>query len=134
MKIRLTPNNCNVSVDCMPEHTRIRGNAIASGDDAYDKKVERKIQRKLDNGNEWAWCTIRVTVTPKPLAVCDLSATDYLGCCSYESKADFIRNSGYYEDMVNTCIAELQETIDAMLEDELPTLDTPDNCLTVSIA
>ena len=65
----------------------VRGNALASGDDAYDKKVEDEILERLDNGDVWAWAVVEVRA-----GYGDLSASDYLGACSYESEKDFRDN------------------------------------------
>lgn len=51
----------------------------------------------------WGWCTARVTVT-----IGGRSAVDYLGQCSYESEQDFVSNSGYFMDMVNNCLASIE--------------------------
>lgn len=54
--------------------------------------------------NSWAWCQIRVSAHWHGIATCD-----YLHACSYKSKEDFIENSGYYDDMVNECIDQLEK-------------------------
>jgi hypothetical protein len=82
------------TVNILPEHTPIKGNALASGNDAEDRKAELDIQRQLDSGNLWAWCTVAVTASRG-----EHEGTDYLGCCSYRNTADFVTNDGYYPDM-----------------------------------
>lgn len=79
-----------------PEDTPVRGNAMASGDDAFDREVEDAIIADLDSGNEWAWCTVevRASLADDP----DVNASDFLGACSFRDESDF-RNSGYFEDM-----------------------------------
>ena len=89
-------------VFCLSEHTSIRGNCLASGDDEEDEKCARWIEKQLDNGNAWAWCTIMVT--GKYLG---LSSKSYLGCCSYKSKKDF-EDDVYYQDMKNEIIEDLR--------------------------
>jgi hypothetical protein len=107
MKIKqLTKKDIEIIVEALKEQASVRGNVIASGNDKYDKKVEDEILAKLENGNIWAWCTVKITCRYN-----GLESTEYLGCCSYEDEKDFIKNSGYYDDMVATCIADLQKQL-----------------------
>ena len=46
------------TVTALPECVGVVGNAMASGDDDFDKECEDKILADLDGGNEWAWCTV----------------------------------------------------------------------------
>lgn len=98
-------NDCVINVDAIPEEASIIGNASAI-DEITDKITEYNIQKKLELGNDWAWCTVKVTVIYKGI----LTAKDYLGCCSYDSKQDFI-DSEFYQDMVDNCIEELHEQL-----------------------
>lgn len=99
------------------ESIPVRGNAMASGDSAYDKEAEDKILEALGSGNIWAWCTVEVVVTLGLMGDDFVSASDFLGCCSYKNEQDFIENSGYYEDMVATCKDELKATLTAWLKE-----------------
>jgi hypothetical protein len=90
-----------IEVTAEYEYTDYVGNCMASGDDAVDREEEESIRTQLANGNEWAWCTARVRVS-----LGDLFETEYLGCCSYESREDFM-HSAYYEDMVEACLCSL---------------------------
>lgn len=96
-----------ISVECMPEHMDVRGNVLASGDDAEDKRAEDEVLRQLHAGNEWAWCCIKVTATYGYF-----EGTDFLGGCSYKSKADFIESDDYYADMVDRAFNELVARIE----------------------
>ncbi len=93
-------SNATVTLECEPEQETIYGNASAI-DEETDRETERYILAELESGNEWAWCSVKVTVR-----FCDLSATDYLGCCSYESEAAF-KADGYYTDMVRCGCVDL---------------------------
>lgn len=93
-----------VDIDCLEEDTPVRGNAIASGDAAYDKQIEDEIIEDLD-GNPWSWCTVRVTVELN-----GLKGVDYLGCCSYKSEQNFI-DCDCFEDMKIEAIAELEHSL-----------------------
>lgn len=96
--------DCTITLKCEEEHLEIEGNAQASGDDAQDAAQEQWVRDQLDSGNAWAWCLAVVTVRFK-----SLEATDSLGACSYHSEADFKQPGGYYDDMIDTCIATLNE-------------------------
>jgi hypothetical protein len=69
----------------------------------------RAIQRK---SRTYGWCTIVVTAKlrkgPK-----DVEGVAYLGACSYASRQDFINNSGYYPQMVEDAITDLQREYNA---------------------
>ena len=93
-----------VHLDDMP----VRGNACASGDDAFDKKVEDAILRRLDSGDVWAWACVEVRAS-----FAGLSASDFLGGCSCEDVNDFIAG-GYFEDMVAEACTDLAEQIEGL--------------------
>lgn len=92
--------HATVTLECEPEHERIEGNASAI-DPATDAETNAWIHDQLRCGNEWAWCVAKVTVRYE-----GYSATDYLGCCSYESEAAF-KEGPYYADMVHACCVDL---------------------------
>lgn len=96
-----------ISVECLPEDIDIRGNVLASGDDAEDNRAEEEVLRQLNNGNEWAWCCIKVTATYG-----DFEGTDFLGGCSYASREAFIQANDYYADMVERAFDELVSQIE----------------------
>lgn len=102
----LTRDDVMILVHCLPEEDMpLRGNVMASGDNDLDRECEDDIQRQLDEGNEWAWCCIRVMVT-----WADWEAEEYLGGCSYANEAAF-RADVYFADMVDTALGRLNETI-----------------------
>jgi hypothetical protein len=76
-----------------------------------DPEVVDWIHAQLSSGNEWAWAS--VTVTAKWTAPDGeiYVGNDYLGGCSYKSKADFIRNSDYYPQMKDDAYEDLQDTL-----------------------
>lgn len=97
------------------EDIRVRGNAIASGDDEEDRRVENEILARLDRGDIWAWCVAGVFVShpSKP----DVTGFASLGCCNYESAEDFKR-SGYYDDLAREALADWIEQVDNSEEAE----------------
>jgi hypothetical protein len=87
----------------------VRGNALASGDDKFDKQVEDEIIKRINNGDVWAWCCVEVKATYKSIE----SDTEYLGACSYADEQDF-KTGGYYEDMKQTAYENLLDKIKAL--------------------
>ena len=88
----------------------VRGNAIASGDSDYDKKVEDKIIERLDRGDVWAWATVRVVAFVPGYG---LEGDDYLGGCTYENEERF-KSGMHYPDMIDRARAELFYKIGTM--------------------
>jgi len=94
-----------IEVDCEPEHW---------------------IKRQLRQGNEWAWCCAHIRVTYKGI----LTGDDYLGCCSYKGSSDFVdskfriespdgtvTHAGYYDDMVDECLSQINAQLARLCED-----------------
>jgi hypothetical protein len=92
-------------LDIFPEETPVRGNASASDDPALDRKIEDEIIARLDNGDEWAWCTVRVKAIFE-----DFTGFAYLGGCSYPDEAAF-RRDGYFPDLCNEAREDLLSTL-----------------------
>lgn len=107
MAKKLKLEDCQITVECLPEEAPIEGNVMASGDDAADKEAERKVREQLESGNEWAWCTVRVTLSWK-----GLSASESLACCSYSSENEF-REGFYFIFMCTDALNQLQNKVDA---------------------
>ncbi len=91
----------------------VRGNAMASGDDAADKAAEDEIIQRLNDGDTWAWASATVG------ASVDLTGTDHLGALSYHSTAEFLEDC-YYESMK----AEAREELVKKLETAGVALET----------
>jgi len=66
---------------------------MASGDEAYDRQVENEIIRRLEDGDVWAWASVRAEGRWNGMV-----EWDSLGCCSYESREAFLQD-GYWADM-----------------------------------
>lgn len=101
--IKAYESEYDITLEAIPETIRVRGNALASGDDQLDKEAEDEILARLESGDVWAWFTAKVSVRDDQ----GREATDYLGACCYEDERDFKRG-GYYLDMIRTCIDELE--------------------------
>lgn len=99
-------NEVQFKIIAHEEGIPIKGNAVATGNDEEDKEIEDEIYRKLES-SIWAWCCIEVKATWK-----GIKGNDYLGCCSYEDEDDFIKNSGYFEDMKERAYSELIQQLE----------------------
>jgi hypothetical protein len=104
----LTENEVTFELTVEQDDIPVRGNALASGDADEDRKCEDEILRRLDQGDVWAWASVRVTARWE-----GFEGHDYLGGCSYESERDFVRSGGYFDDMKDAALAELNEAIQA---------------------
>lgn len=93
------------------DDTPVRGNAICSGDDDYDRQIEDEIIERLNNGDEWAWASVTVRGSWNGIV-----ASEYLGCCSYRDADDFRNDGGqgYYSDMREAVRAEIQSLAESI--------------------
>jgi len=75
----------------------------------WDFESEQQKQDLLDKieSGELLWFVAKVTASKCGVEL----AVDYIGGCCYKSIDDFIENSGYYEDMKQTCINNAKEKI-----------------------
>ena len=103
------PKEINIEIFASEDEADVRGNVMASGDDAIDKLCEDKILKRLRNGDVWAWALVEVRAT-KDCPTCGQKqiASTWLGGCSHKNENDFIKNSGYYEQMVEEAILLLE--------------------------
>ncbi len=104
-----------IRLDVEQEDLPVRGNALASGDPAEDKRVEDEILRRLRRGEVWAWCWVRVTARVEIEGEVFLG-TASLGGCSYENEEDFKATSGYYEDLKKEAIEDLKTSMSAAVK------------------
>ena len=88
-----------VQVDDSP----VRGNAMCSGDEELDKKVEDEIIARLDDGDVWAWALVKVTAYVEG---CSVVGVDYLGACCYSDEEEF-EGDAYHEDMKEEAKSDL---------------------------
>lgn len=75
------------TVSLEPEDIEVRGNAMASGDDAADREVENEILARLDRGDLCAWCCGKVEASIEFNGQ-TFKGVAYLGCCSYATDAE----------------------------------------------
>jgi hypothetical protein len=96
-----TKLNVTYRIEVEQDDTQVRGNAMASGDDAADKAVEDEILDRLDRGDVWAWAMVKV------VAECEgFEGFDTLCGCCYKDEADF-KTGGYFEQMKDQAFEDL---------------------------
>ena len=103
--------------DISAEETLIRGNAIASGDEAYDKEIEDELISRVNNGDIWAWFSFQVKAF---LYVYNATIDEYktfvgksswLGCCSYQSYDDFVSDTHQRSGMDEEAFDDLKKVV-----------------------
>lgn len=87
----------NIKITVRQSDIPVRGNAIVSGDDEYDRNVENQIISDLE-WNVWAWCDITVSLELK-IAGHVFKGEDIATGCQYKDEQDFIK-SALYSEMV----------------------------------
>lgn len=90
-----------------PDLIPVRGNAMASGDDAADRACEDEIIARLNRGDVWAWCVVTVSAH-----LDDFTGIAILGGCSYQDEADF-KACGSYQDLVREAVDDLKADLEA---------------------
>jgi len=78
----------------------------------FEDEDVKWVQDQYNSGNEAAWFCAKIEVKYK-----GIEGTDYLGCCSYKSFKQFQSDgSGYYVDMINQCINQINSDIESRNE------------------
>jgi hypothetical protein len=97
-------SNAHIEIIAHPEDTHPRDHF----DDSLADTVADIIERS--EHNVWAWCSVEVNVSYQ-----GLESSAYLGGCSYDSADDFKNTSdGYYNDMLEECIADIAAQMQAI--------------------
>lgn len=104
-EIELTPED-----DAPENHFQV---AMDNEEDAeLDRRMIDDIQRRLEWGDLWAFCTVCVSASwASPDTDEEFTGNDYLGGCSYRNEADFKQPGGYYQDMQKRAYEDLMEQI-----------------------
>lgn len=79
---KLTADQVEFKVLTKPEWIPVRGNLIASGNDAEDTAAENEVLARLNRGDTLAWCIVVVEASWN-----GLTGTASLGGCSLENRA-----------------------------------------------
>src|SRR5579872_2222127 len=93
------------------DDTPVRGNAMASGDDAADKACEDEIIARLDSGDVWAWAVVTVKAEWTSPTGQTWTGRDTLGACSYRDEEDFKQEGGYFAQMKDQALDDLNASI-----------------------
>lgn len=108
-RIKSIESEYRVTLEAIPETIRVRGNVLASGNDRQDREYEDRVLQRIEDGDDWAWFTAKVTVTDSD----GRTASYYLGACSLYGGADEFKRGGYYLDMLQACLDELMMQAEA---------------------
>lgn len=93
-----------VEIDFTPENED-----VSPSDNMDDQEMINYVIEQYNAGNEAAWFCAKVEVKFR-----GIEGTDYLGCCSYGSFKEFQSDeSGYYVDMINQCIDQINSDIES---------------------
>lgn len=80
--------------------------------DFQSEEEERETLERINNGS-LAWFIAKVEAYKMGVRL----GVDYLGGCCYESEMDFVKEYGYYGDMVASVIGQSKAMIKALAED-----------------
>ena len=95
------------------EDIPVRGNAIASGDDVFDRRVEDEIITRLTRGDICAWCSVRVDAMIRVEGQLFVG-TAGLSACSANSDAEVLmqaRQAGTEDEARSTLVEVLREAV-----------------------
>ncbi len=116
---KLTEADVTFTVEVLEEDTQVRGNAVASDDDAADKELEDEIIQRLENGHVEAWCCLRVKAEWTAPDGTVFEGVQHLGCCSFlpndtihKSTSAQIAESVDDYAMKSEALADLQREVD----------------------
>ena len=82
-----------------------------------DIKTKNYIIKELNKGNIWIWCDVKLTGE-----YLNIKCSDYLSQCSYKNEIDF-KNGGYYEDMQNIILNDINKSIEDIIKGYYEILD-----------
>lgn len=105
---KLTRKDVEIILEVEPEETPVRGFYSSTDDPEADRRMEDEIIRRVNNGDYWAWCTVVVKARWG-----QFTGLAVLGCCSYEDEHDFKVEGGYYLDLVDEALDDLNEKLSA---------------------
>jgi hypothetical protein len=98
-------------ISAEPDYIKVRGNAMCSGHDDFDRGVEDAIIARRNGGDVWAWAS--VTVTARYDGVDSVVGIAHLGCCSYADEEEF-KGGGYYADMCEDAREDLYNALEGI--------------------
>jgi hypothetical protein len=75
------------------------------GDEDLNREIRDRINKRLEEGDVWAWASVTVRVT-----WAGFTGNAYLGGCNYADEADF-RENGHFKDMQQEAAQDLLTNI-----------------------
>ena len=93
----------DLTIEEMDAHPR---GFFASDEPDIDAQQVADIIARLERGDLWAWCVVKVTASWG-----GFSSSDYLGGCSYGGEREFKQEGGYFDDMKAAALAGLNATL-----------------------
>lgn len=102
----LTADDVEFSITTLREDINVRED-MALGEWIEEEELVA-LEKRLELGDEWAWCVVKVTATWK-----GLEGDDFLGEASYADENAF-KDSGYYQDMRVTALQDLNATVSGL--------------------
>lgn len=100
---QVTENGITYTLYAEQDDIPVRGNAMASGNEADDKAYEDEIIARLNDGDVWAWAQVTCEASID-IEGNEFTGEDYLGGCSYRDAEDFVE--GVYWDDMKACARE----------------------------
>jgi hypothetical protein len=92
-------NKLTITVEALAEDETPEQSEKRTGSMEGYAKAVREVMKTAEG--RWGWCTVKITVLGGKR-----EGTNYLGNCSYKSAQDFIKNSGYFQQMVDDAVLE----------------------------
>ena len=92
------------TIECQPEYEPVESHFSP---EALSKEDIKDIYKQVKNGNQWAWCNVKITC----ILTCDnekFIGVSHLGCCSYKNQEEFVKD-GYYDNMCSDAMADAEE-------------------------
>ena len=100
----VSKNKLTITVEALAEEETPEQSEKRTGSmKGYAKCVRENL--KTAEGR-WGWCIVKITVLGGWLRQSSYGTPNYLSNCSYQSAQDFIKNSGYFQQMVDEAVAE----------------------------
>lgn len=114
MKLRpLTKDEVFFKIEAIEEdfHYNDPGNHFSS-------EVIQGFKKMVEKAGLWGWCCVKVTANWKTSEASPRfeSHPAYLGGASYLNEEDFIKNSGYYEQLCDEALDNLNKEIDSCFQ------------------
>ncbi len=110
MAALLKPEDVEIEIEIAEEDVSPRVYFKLSDDAEPDEEQDRRMVEDIEKAltcNLWAWCTARVRVQ----AYGQTGQSHWIGACSYTDEEDFMRPGGYFENMLNEAIEDLERQL-----------------------